>query len=163
MLYYDEEKMSEGEDVMANLAEYINEKAVKCSVHAENWEEAVRAAGALLLENGTIKESYIERCVETVKDEGPYMVLTKGIALAHTRPGDDVLEEAIGVVSLKTPVEFGHKENDPVKLVFLLAALNANSHITVLMELAQKLSEGDMRERLQHIDDAKDLYDHLVK
>ena len=71
MLYYDEEKMSEGEGVMANLAKYINEKAVKCSVHAENWEEAVRAAGALLLENGTIKESYIERCVETVKDEGP--------------------------------------------------------------------------------------------
>ena len=91
------------------------------------------------------------------------MGLTKGIALAHPRPGEDVLEEAIGVVSLKTPVEFGHKENDPVKLVFLLAALNANSHITVLMELAQKLSEGDMRERLQHIDDAKDLYDHLVK
>ena len=91
------------------------------------------------------------------------MVLTKGIALAHTRPGDDVLEEAISVLSLETPVKFGHKENDPVKLDYLLAALNDNSHINVLMELAQKLSEGDMRERLQHIDDAKELYENLVK
>ena len=148
---------------MANLAKYISENAVKCSVCAENWEEAVRAAGALLLGSGSIKESYIQRCVDTVKTEGPYMVLTKGIALAHTRPGDDVLEEAISVVSLETPVEFGHKENDPVKLVFLLAALNDNSHINVLMELAQKLSEGDMRERLQHIDDAKEFYENLVK
>ena len=148
---------------MANLAKYISENAVKCSVCAENWEEVVRAAGALLLDSGSIKESYIQRCVDTVKTEGPYMVLTKGIALAHTRPGDDVLEEAISVVSLETPVEFGHKENDPVKLVFLLAALNVNSHINVLMELAQKLSEGDMRERLQHIDDAKELYENLVK
>ncbi len=148
---------------MANLAKYISEKAVKCSVCAENWEQAVRAAGALLLEIESIKESYIERCVDTVKTEGPYMVLTKGIALAHTRPGDDVLEEAISVVSLETPVEFGHKDNDPVKLVFLLAALDANSHINALMELAQKLSEDGMRERLQHIDDAKELYDNLVK
>ena len=148
---------------MANLAKYISENAVKCSVFAENWEEAVRAAGALLLGRGSIKARYIQRCVDTVKTEGPYMVLTKGIALAHTRPGDDVLEEAISVVSLETPVEFGHKENDPVKLVFLLAALNDNSHINVLMELAQKLSEGDMRERLQHIDDAKEFYENLVK
>ena len=148
---------------MANLAKYISENAVKCSVCAENWEEAVRAAGALLLGSGSIKESYIQRCVDTVKTEGPYMVLTKGIALAHTRPGDDVLEAAISVVYLETPVEFGHKENDPVKLVFLLAALNDNSHINVLMELAQKLSEGDMRERLQHIDDAKEFYENLVK
>ena len=148
---------------MANLAKYISENAVKCSVCAENWEEAVRAAGALLLDSGSIKESYIQRCVDTVKTEGPYMVLTKGIASAHHRPGDDVLEEAISVVSLETPVEFGHKENDPVKLVFLLAALNDNSHINVLMELAQKLSEGDMRERLQHIDDAKEFYENLVK
>ena len=148
---------------MANLAKYISENAVKCSVSAENWEEAVRAAGKLLLENGSIKESYIRRCVDTVKTEGPYMVLTKGIALAHTRPGDDVLEEAISVVSLKYPVEFGHKDNDPVKLVFLLAALNANSHIGALMELAQKLSEGDMREKLQSITDEKDLFDNLVK
>ena len=148
---------------MANLAKYISENAVKCSVCAENWEEAVRAAGALLLDNGSIKESYIQRCVDTVKTEGPYMVLTKGIALAHTRPGDDVLKEAISVVSLETPVKFGHKENDPVKLVFLLAALNANSHINVLMELAQKLSEGDMREKLQHMDNAKELYENLVK
>ncbi len=148
---------------MANLAKYIKENAVKCTVKAENWEQAIRAAGALLLENGAIEESYIQRCVDTVATEGPYMVLTKGIALAHTRPGDDVKEEAISVVSLDTPVNFGHKDNDPVKLVFLLAALTANSHIAALMELAQKLSEEGMRERVQQLDDAKELYESLVK
>lgn len=152
-----------GEDLVANLAKYISKDAVKCSVCAENWEQAIREAGALLLASGSIKESYIERCVDTVRTEGPYMVLTKGIALAHTRPGDDVLEEAISVVTLSSPVEFGHKENDPVKLVFLLAALNDNSHIGALMELAQKLSEDGMREKLQSIDHAEELYESLVK
>lgn len=148
---------------MADLAKYVGEHMVKCAVPAENWEQAVREAGALLLSEGAIKESYIQRCVDTIKTDGPYMVLTKGIALAHTRPGDDVLKEAISVVSLKEAVNFGHKDNDPVKLVFLLAALNANSHIGALMELAQKLSEEGMREKLQTINDARDLYDHLVK
>lgn len=148
---------------MANLANYISKNAVKCTVSAENWEQAVREAGALLLSAGAIEESYIQRCVDTVKTDGPYMVLTKGIALAHTRPGDDVRKEAISVVSLKEPVEFGHKDNDPVKLVFLLAALTANSHINAMMELAQKLSEEGMKEKLKTIDNAKDLYDHLAK
>ena len=148
---------------MANLMKYITMKNVCCCVQAADWEGSVREAGKLLLNSGAIQESYIERCVETVKTEGPYMVLTKGIALAHTRPGDDVKEEAISVVSLETPVEFGHKDNDPVKLVFLLAALTDNSHIGALMELAQKLSEPDMKELLQQENDAEKLYEMLVK
>ncbi len=148
---------------MANLMKYIAKENVYCGVLAANWEDSVREAGKLLLNSGAIQESYIERCVDTVKTEGPYMVLTKGIALAHTRPGDDVKEEAISVVSLENPVEFGHKDNDPVKLVFLLAALTDNSHIGALMELAQKLSEPDMKELLQQVNDREKLYELLVK
>lgn len=147
---------------MANLAKYISKSMVRCGVQAKNWEEAIRQAGELLLECGAIEPSYVERCVETVQTEGPYMVLTKGIALAHTRPGEDVKAEAISVVSLENPVEFGHKDNDPVKLVFLLAALSDNSHIEALMELAQKLSEEGMRERVQSVSDAKELFDLLT-
>ncbi len=148
---------------MADLKKYIKESAVRCSVAADNWEEAVRQAGSILLENGAIDASYIERCVETVKTEGPYMVLTKGIALAHTRPGPDVREEALCLASLAKPVEFGHKDNDPVKLVFLLAALTDNSHIGALMELAQKLSEPDMKELIQQENDPAKLYELLCK
>ncbi len=148
---------------MADLKKYIKECAVRCEIAAANWEESIRQAGAVLLESGAIEESYIQRCVDTVKTEGPYMVLTKGIALAHTRPGPDVKEEAMSLVSLKTPVEFGHKDNDPVKLVFLLAALSDNSHISALMELAQKLSEPDMKELLQQEKDPAKLYELLCK
>jgi len=147
---------------MANLMKYMSKSCTACGA-ANNWEEAVRGAGNLLLAAGHIEESYIERCVETVKSEGPYMVLTKGIALAHTRPGEDVHAEAISVLSLETPVEFGHKDNDPVKVVFLLAALDNNSHINVLMELAQKLSEPGIREALQESSNADEIYEMLVK
>ncbi len=148
---------------MADLKKYIKETAIRCEVAAKDWEEAVRQAGAILLDNGSIEESYIQRCVDTVKTEGPYMVLTKGIALAHTRPGADVKEEALCLASLATPVEFGHKDNDPVKLVFLLAALSDSSHINALMELAQKLSEPDMKELLQQENDPRKLYELLCK
>lgn len=148
---------------MADLMKYMSAETTKCAVAAADWEEAVRAAGQLLLEAGAIEESYIQRCVDTVQTEGPYMVLTKGIALAHTRPGADVHKEALSLVSLETPVEFGHKDNDPVKLVFLLAALTDNSHIGALMELAQKLSEEGVKETLPTITDSEQLYRFLIK
>lgn len=148
---------------MTDLAGYIPETCVRCGVPAANWEEAIRQVGSLLQKASYLEESYIERCIETVKEQGPYMVIAKGIALAHARPGSDVKQEAIGVISLQNPVNFGSKDNDPVKLVFLLAALNDNSHIEALMVLAQKLSEGDVRERILQITDSQKLYEALVK
>lgn len=145
-----------------SLSVYLSKDTVRCGVCAENWEQAVEAAAQPLLEQTVIEESYCRRCIETIKKEGPYMVLTKGIALVHARPGEDVHREAVSLISLQQPLNFGHKENDPVKLVFFLAAQNNQSHIGVLMDLAQKLSEAGKKEELLQIEDASLLYEQVV-
>jgi PTS system ascorbate-specific IIA component len=44
---------------------------------------------------------------------------------------------------LESPIEFQHSQNDPVKLVFGLAATDHESHIELMAELAQFLSDQD--------------------
>ena len=53
---------------------------------------------------------------------GPYIVITKHVALPHARPEAGALESAIGIATLKHPVKFGNKDNDPVKYLFCLSA-----------------------------------------
>ena len=71
---------------------------VRARVDAKDWEEAVRTAGDLLYRKGVVEERYIDHMVQIVKEIGPYIVLIKGVALAHARPEDGA--KAIGLLSL---------------------------------------------------------------
>ena len=64
----------------------LTEKTVDVKAEVQDWEEAVRAAGELLYDNGDVEACYIDNMINIVKEVGPYIVLLKGVALAHARP-----------------------------------------------------------------------------
>ena len=70
------------------LLETITSNDVQIGLHAKDWEGAIRQAAAPLLASGAIQQSYIEGMITSVHDNGPYFVLSKGLALAHARPED---------------------------------------------------------------------------
>ena len=145
------------------LQTYLKEDSILDGVKAKDWEEAVCFAAKPLIENGSIQKSYLERVVAQVHSEGPYIVLAKGIAVAHARPKEDVLCESLSLVRLQEPVSFGHPTNDPVRLVFMLAARDDRGHIAVMMDLAQKLSEGQVREKLLAAPGVHQMYEVLIQ
>jgi mannitol/fructose-specific phosphotransferase system IIA component (Ntr-type) len=81
--------------------------------------------------------------VRVAKEFGPYIVVAPGIALPHARPEDGVKKACIAVVRLKTPIEFGNKENDPVYLLVALAAIDDKQHVQGLAELAGVLGNQE--------------------
>lgn len=148
---------------MNNLGKYLALEDVQCKQKAENWEDAIKLAAKPLLESGKIQAAYVERTIEKVKEVGPYIVIAQGVALAHARPKDGITQECLGMATLETPVAFGHKTNDPVEVVFFLAASSDNSHIDALMNIAQKLSEAGMREKITTCLQPQELYDLMVQ
>jgi PTS system ascorbate-specific IIA component len=76
------------------------------------------------------------------------MVIAPGIALAHSRPSPAVLRAGISIVTLRQPVAFGHPQNDPVRLVVGLAALDEEAHVTALSTLAEFLADPARLEAL---------------
>ena len=64
----------------------LNEKNVRLQVSASDWEDAIRIGGNLLVEQGCAKPSYIEGIIHAVKELGPYINITDGLAMPHTRP-----------------------------------------------------------------------------
>jgi ascorbate PTS system EIIA or EIIAB component len=111
-------------------------------VQATDWQEAIRASCQPLLAAGAVEERYVDRCVDIVTEQGPYIVVAPGIALAHARPEDGVSELALSVVSLAEPVGFGHPENDPVDLVFAFASPDREQHVQLLAAMARAIGSG---------------------
>jgi PTS system ascorbate-specific IIA component len=135
--------------------------AIRIGVSAADWRAAVRASGDALVASGATSDAYTDEMIATVEQLGPYIVIAPGIALAHSRPSPAVHRAAMSVVTLRRPVEFGHKQNDPVRLVVGLAAPDDEGHVTALASLAEFLSDEERREALIGASSASDVVDMI--
>lgn len=79
--------------------------------------------------------------VEVIEQFGAYVVIAPGLALAHARPGADVISEGMSLVTLAEPVSFGHPHNDPVSVVVGLAVQAADAHVTRVAALANVFND----------------------
>ncbi|MEJ1229371.1 MAG: PTS sugar transporter subunit IIA [Galbitalea sp.] len=103
---------------------------------------AVRAAGAALAAAGFTRPDYADEMIRMIEENGPYIVIAPGLALAHARPGPAVLKDGIAVVTLSTPVDFGHPYNDPVRVVVALAVVSSEEQIALVAELANVFNDS---------------------
>lgn len=122
--------------------------AIRIGSPAEDWRAAVRAAGEALVDCGATTPAYTDEMIATVEQLGPYIVIAPGIALAHSRPSPAVLRTGMSLVTLAEPVAFGHRQNDPVRLVVGLAAPDDEGHVTALATLAEFLADEGRRTTL---------------
>lgn len=124
-----------------------------------NWEDAIKQAAQPLVANGTVGDDYVQAMIDVVKDQGPYINIGPEIALAHSRPRASV--KHIGLALMKTNQDVNLVSKDhPVKLWFVLAATDSNSHLSVIQELSQVLMDPEKQKALlaaQSVDDILDV------
>ena len=144
------------------LKNLTNEKLMRVNIEATDWEDAIRQAAQPLIDEGKVKQSYVDDMVYGVKEVGPYIVLTKHVALPHARPESGALESAIGIATLAHPIEFGNKDNDPVKYLFCLSAKDNNEHLNALSELAGMLEDKEFFEMLDKATSTKEIMNYIM-
>lgn len=132
------------------LSDLIRKETIALGLEVNDWQDAVRKAGQLLIDDGSITEEYIDGAIENVKELGPYIVITKGIALPHATNKVGVNRTAMSLITLKNPVNFGNKNNDPVDTVFMLATTDSTSHLGALQDLSEFLGDEEFLNILRH-------------
>ncbi|MGO1043069.1 BglG family transcription antiterminator [Clostridioides difficile] len=149
----------EGEGPM--LSDITNETLIKLRIKAKDWEEAIRQSASVLVENDKVTEAYVDAMVNSAKASGPYIVITKHVALPHARPEAGAKEIAIGIATLENPIEFGNDDNDPVKYVFCLSAIDNNTHLRAMSELVELLEEEEFFRVLDNAKEANEIIDFI--
>lgn len=123
------------------LEKYLNEDTICLGVEAHDWIDAIQQGGSILEQQGVISKQYIKAMIDAVYEYGPYIVIAPGIALAHAKPGVEVNHVGISMIRLKNGIAFGSTKNDPVYIVFSLAAVDSTSHLNAFKELAELLDD----------------------
>jgi mannitol/fructose-specific phosphotransferase system IIA component (Ntr-type) len=131
------------------LDQLFNAQTVRAQISVDNWQDAIQAAGRLLVESGGTQPGYVDAMERVMRELGPYAVMAPGIVLLHARPEDGVLLPCMVLMTLSTPVCFGHSQNDPVDIVLALGAVDKKTHIQALQQLAGFLGDPLFLEKLR--------------
>ena len=123
----------------------IEKEKMRVRVPAKTWQDAVRQAGAVLEEAGSITHDYTEAMVHAVEELGP---------------SEAVRREDLSLITLAEPVCFG-SPNDPVSVILCVACTDRESHVRALQRVALALDEDDIFTRMAGAGTVDALFDIL--
>jgi PTS system galactitol-specific IIA component len=126
--------MTDNMPVLENLA--LDEKNILVNFAAQDRTDVIKRLGGLLIENGYVKNTYIQAVLDREEIFPTGLQTTSlGFAIPHTDT-EHVLHSAIAVATLRQPVDFqGMGTPDvsiPVKIVMMLAISNPKAVVQVL-------------------------------
>lgn len=131
------------------LKELLTNETITVNEAFNSWEEAVEEGGKLLENIDGVKHEYTIAMKESIKENGPYIVIAPSIALLHARPEDGVKKVCMSLQVVHEGVEFGHPDRDPVKLIFAFGALDSKSHLTALQNLMELLNNESLLKKIK--------------
>ncbi len=133
-------------------------KSVQLNGTAKDKEDAIRQAGALLMNAGYVSEGYIPGMLEREQTMSTYM--GNGVAIPHGMHDsrEFITETGISVLQLPDGVEW--EDGETAYLVIGIAA-NNDDHMTILMNLADAIEEEEDAAELIALTDAEEMIARL--
>jgi mannitol PTS system EIIA component len=117
------------------LSRLLPDSSINLTAAAEDRDDAIRQAGALLVQAGAVDPDYVDQMLE--REHVVSTFVGDGIAMPHgtLTAKTDVLAEGLSVLLLAEPVDWA---GQPVTLVIGIAA-HGRRYITLLSQLATAL------------------------
>ncbi|MEP6687427.1 MAG: phosphoenolpyruvate--protein phosphotransferase [Gemmatimonadales bacterium] len=133
---------------------------VRLGVRARDKTDAIRAAGALLVERGYIDPGYVASMLGREAQSNTF--LGRGVAIPHGLGKDRSLIRQTGVTVLQLADEVDWGPDQPVRLVVGIAA-RAEEHIGVLAALTDALEDRALSARLARTTRVEEVVDALTR
>lgn len=121
----------------------LTEEFIQFKDSVLNWEESVIESSKPLLDNGYVKQSYIDAMIECIKEYGPYVVIAPNLALPHARPETGSVKVGFSILKLDKAVAFSESEEHNVQLLIALSCVDAEMHMKMLQAIVEVLSDEE--------------------
>ena len=150
--------MSEESDEHVPLADLLTESSIRLDAHASGRDDAIKQAGAALVEAGSVDPSYVDAMLQRENTVSTYV--GEGVAIPHgTLAGKDAVKHD-AIVVLRFPDGVDWDGND-VRVAVGIAA-KGNGHIALLSQLATVLLDADKAAALRGATTSQQVYDLLA-
>lgn len=110
------------------LAQMLDPSKIMIKQEKITWEQGILQAADILEKKGCVGSDYGKKAVENVKEYGDYIIISKGIALAHVGKKEaHVYKDGLSLVMCPEGIEF--TEGNIVYLVFCFAVAEEKDYL----------------------------------
>lgn len=143
------------------LAQMLDPSKIMLKQEKITWEQGILQAADILEKKGCVGSDYGKKAVENVKEYGDYIIISKGIALAHAGKKEaHVYKDGLSLVMCPEGIEF--TEGNIVYLVFCFAVAEEKDYLKLFQEI---IALGKTQKKMKDILQQKNvvsLYHSLV-
>lgn len=143
------------------LAQMLDPSKIMIKQEKITWEQGILQAADILEKKGCVGSDYRKKAVENVKEYGDYIIISKGIALAHAGKKEaHVYKDGLSLVMCPEGIEF--TEGNIVYLVFCFAVAEEKDYLKLFQEI---IALGKTQKKMKDILQQKNvvsLYHSLV-
>lgn len=143
------------------LAQMLDPSKIMIKQEKITWEQGILQAADILEKKGCVGSDYGKKAVENVKEYGDYIIISKGIALAHAgKKKAHVYKDGLSLVMCPEGIEF--TEGNIVYLVFCFAVAEEKDYLKLFQEI---IALGKTQKKMKDILQQKNvvsLYHSLV-
>ena len=127
------------------MSEILTPQTIELQAKLGSQEEAIRRAGALLVENGNVEERYIDSMFERERSVSTYM--GNAVAIPHGTNDSKqwVARSGLSIITVPDGVEYG--DGEVAKLVIGIAG-KGDEHLERLSKIALVVSEEENVEKI---------------
>ena len=128
---------------------------VRLAAAPHDREEAVRAAGAMLVQAGFAQPAYVDSLLRRERVGGTF--LGEGVAIPHGMVEDKHLVSRTGLAVLQVPAGVRWADDEQRATLVVAIAAASDQHIEVLRRLTRLMRDGDRMAHLARTRDAGEI------
>ncbi len=136
----------------------LKKENIKLGLPSCTRDEAITAAGTMLVESGYVAEEYVEAMF--AREEIVSTFIGNGVAIPHGVGKQRGLIKKSGIVVLQYPEGIDYNDNT----CYLVIGISGkdNDHIKILSNIAEQLGEIEKAQELWKTSDTDSVYDIFV-
>ena len=138
----------------------INKKYIQIIDENINKEQAIILTCTPLIKDSIIDNNYCDQIIKALDTYGPYMAISKNIAILHAS-SKSIYKDNIGLLVSTKGIIFNHPINDPIHYLFILSSTSNENHIEALKKLSMKMLKDNFLQQLQKCNTIDKIYQYL--
>ena len=122
-----------------SLVDLLPSSNILMDKSGRNWEDALRMAGELLVDNGSVTSNYVDALIDSFKVYGAYMIIKDKITIPHAKNEDNIIRTGMVLLILDHPIPTPFDKEIQVLLVF--SSYDETEHLDPLYEFSHLISK----------------------
>lgn len=143
------------------LMKMLQLKYVRLDKRELEWREAMRITAEDLILDGYFDTSYVEKAIENVEEYGSYIIVNKGIALAHANKEAGVYEDGLSLLVARNGIHF--EDGETVYLMFFFSQKGEADYLDLFKEIIRLGNDQGNIEKMRKMDKPGEVYQLIVE